>query len=120
MNTCHGLNLHICCRQESLDRLLAASDPVFVQGALPESTDPVELHQGSLEISGGVEGGAQRFFSSHWDDLVIMRGKFFSEENLIFKKIYNEGKLEENVIKAERLLKWNDIFYTWKGFSLNS
>ena len=41
----------------------------------------------------------------------MMIGKFFSEENFIFKKIYNEGKLEENVIKAERLLKLNDIFY---------
>ena len=41
----------------------------------------------------------------------MMIGKFFSEEKFIFKKIYNEGKLEENVIKAERLLKLNDIFY---------
>ena len=43
--------------------------------------------------------------------MMMMTVNFFSEENLIFKKMYNEGKLEENVIKAERLLKLNDIFY---------
>ena len=95
MPTWHGLNLHIGRRQESLDCLLTASYPVFIEAVLSDPAHPVELNQGSLEISRGVEGRAQRLFSSNSVEIIIMMMivTFFSEQNLIFKKIYNEGKL---------------------------
>ena len=63
--TFHGLDLHIGRRQEGLDCLLTASDPVLVEVALPHPAHPVELNQRSLEISRGVEGRAQRLFGSN-------------------------------------------------------
>ena len=69
--TCHGLNLHIGCGQESLDRLLTASDPVVIESTLSDPAHPVELHQSSLEIARGVEGRAQGLFGSNSENIRV-------------------------------------------------
>ena len=82
--TSDGVHLNVGCEQKSLDGLLAPPDPLVVGGALPLPVDlvlytvlyctvlyctvPVDLvehHERLLEVSGGVERGAQGLLGWH-------------------------------------------------------